>query len=55
MNWSTTLLLAALALAIVLATTTGCAQKRNDTDFTIKGQEALAWHKSLNSAMTEAK
>jgi hypothetical protein len=55
MNSSTTILLAALALAIVMLLTVGCAQKRDDTDFNIREQEALAWHQSLDSAMTEAR
>ena len=55
MNSSTTMLLVALALTIVMLLTVGCAQKRDDTDFNIREQEALAWHRSLNGAMTEAK
>ena len=55
MNWSSTLLLIAITLAVLMMSTSGCTQRRPSINADIQGDEALAWHESLDSAITEAK
>ncbi|NQT19736.1 MAG: thioredoxin family protein [Planctomycetes bacterium] len=54
MDRSSTLLLIAVALAILMMSTAGCTQRKPGIN-AVKVEEALAWHESLNSAITEAK